>query len=235
MAGPVIEDIWARGALPVVCGGTGLYLKVLMEGIAPVPEVPRETVTEAETLLAETGGEAFLEALREIDPDAAETLQPGDRQRLVRAYSVWRATGRPLSAWRSEQAPGPMINGRFLKIVFALERERLYARIEARFETMVAAGALEEVAALQPLALDPALPALKALGVPEFRRHLDGECELSESIDKAKQLTRNFAKRQTTWFRGQMAADVVTDRFGAEALDDVLPVLEDFLQGSEPE
>jgi len=234
MAVPVIADVAARGRLPIVCGGTGLYLKVLMEGIAPVPDVPRAEVAAAESLFDEIGGTAFVERLRLVDPAAAEALNSGDRQRLVRAYSVAQATGRTLAAWQTEQPAGPAINARFLRVVLKPERDQLYARIEARFDAMIAARALDEVAALVPLNLDPALPALKALGVPEFMRHLTGESDLDAAVERAKQLTRNFAKRQMTWFRGQMAADVTVLRFGAAGYDGTASALEDFLKLQRP-
>ena len=225
-----IADIRARGRLPIVCGGTGLYLKVLMEGIAPVPDVPAAVVDEAKRLYDEEGGEAFRARLATLDPDAAARLVAGDRQRLVRAYAVARATGRPLGEWHGDQPQSPPLAARFLTIVLTPERAALYARINARFDAMLELGALDEVAALEARELDADLPALKALGVPAFRRHLAGECDLAEAVGKAKQATRNFAKRQLTWYRHQLAADVAIEDFGgADAIERAAAAVQDFL------
>ena len=225
-----IAEIRARGRLPIVCGGTGLYLKVLMEGIAPVPDVPVATIDEAKRLYAAEGGEAFRARLATLDADAAERLVAGDRQRLVRAYAVVRATGRPLGEWHEDQPQTPPLAARFLTIVLTPERAALYARINARFDAMLDLGTLDEVAALEGRGLDADLPALKALGVPEFRRHLAGDCELAEAVEKAKQATRNFAKRQLTWYRHQLAADVaIADFGGAEAIEHACDAVRDFL------
>ena len=214
----VIADLRARRRVPVVCGGTGLYLKVLMEGIAPMPIVPPKFTDEARQLFEQYGSEAFREKLAELYPGAATKMTAGDRQRLIRAYSVAKATGLSLADWQSEQPKGPPIGADFTCIVLTPEREALYRRIEERFDAMVAAGAVDEVAALLPSHLDPNLPVMKALGVPEFARYLRGECQLSEAVEKTKQATRNFAKRQFTWFRNQIAADLVFEDFGdAEA------------------
>ena len=214
MALDVIADLRRRRMVPVVCGGTGLYLKVLMEGIAPIPLVPPEIIDEARQLFEQHGGDVFRERLAELYPGAGAKLGAGDRQRLIRAYSVAKATGLSLADWQSEQPKGPPIGADFTCIVLKPQREALYRRIEERFDAMVAAGAVDEVAALLPSHLDPNLPAMKALGVPEFARYLRGECQLAEAVEKAKQATRNFAKRQFSWFRNQIAADLVFEGFG---------------------
>lgn len=209
-----IADIHARGRLAVVCGGTGLYLKVLAEGIAEVPDVPAEIAAEAARLFDAGGGEAFRARLARLDPAAAARLAPGDRQRLLRAYGVARASGRALADWQAAQPSLPPTAARRLTLLLTPPRDLLYARIDARFDAMLRAGALDEVAALAALDPDPALPAMKALGVPDLRRYLAGACDLDAAADKARQATRNFAKRQFTWFRHQMTADVRFDDFG---------------------
>jgi len=216
LAVPVVEDIHGRGHLPIICGGTGLYLKVLQEGIAPVPDVSAEVISEATVLYDRVGGEAFREHLAGLDPDGASKLEPGDRQRLIRAFAVVSSTGRSLSAWQAEQSVESPLNARFFTIHLIPPRDRLYHRIEQRFDTMIKQGALEEVRAIQSLNLDPRLPALKALGVPDFQRYLADEVSLEEAVDKAKQGTRNFAKRQLTWFRNQSRADLVIEEFGGD-------------------
>ncbi|MBT6094181.1 MAG: tRNA (adenosine(37)-N6)-dimethylallyltransferase MiaA [Rhodospirillaceae bacterium] len=229
MALPCIDAIRRRGRLPVVCGGTGLYLKVLMEGIAPVPAVAPEIVEQAKQLYAEEGGELFRARLLEIDA-AAERLAPADSQRLIRAYAVAKATGRTLAEWQQDQPTTPPLDARFLRIVLTPDRDALYARINKRFDTMVGLGALEEALAVAGMNLDPDLPALKALGVPDFQRYANGECELEEAVDKAKQLTRNFAKRQMTWFRHQLDADVAIQDFGAADAAPTSTAVRDFLR-----
>ena len=224
-----ITAIRARGNLPVICGGTGLYIKVLMEGIAPVPEVPSDIVDDARRLYAQLGGAAFKARLANLDPDAAERLAEGDGQRLLRAYGVVKATGRTLTDWQNDQPIKPPLDAQFLKIVLTPPRQALYANINTRFETMVEAGALDEVAALMRLDLQPGLPAMKALGVPDFIRHLRGEGTLEDAVDKAKQATRNFAKRQSTWFRHQITADLAVEDFGAAAWHTAEPTVRDFL------
>jgi len=225
-----IADIRARANLPIVCGGTGLYLKVLMEGIAPVPDVPAAVTDEAKRLYEEEGGEAFRQRLAALDSDGAARLAAGDSQRLIRAYAVVRATGRPLGDWQGDQPQSPPLEARFLTIVLTPDRAALYAHINARFDAMLEMGALDEVAALEGRGLDADLPALKALGVPEFRRHLAGDCELTEAVDKAKQATRNFAKRQLTWYRHQLTADVSIEDFGGPgAIDRAIAAVQDFL------
>jgi tRNA dimethylallyltransferase len=217
MAVPCIEDIRARGQLPIVCGGTGLYLRVLGEGIAPVPDIPTGVLNEAASLYDQIGGPAFRERLALVDPEGAATLEPGDRQRLIRAYSVYQATGRTLRGWQVDQNPEPPLDVRIFTIHLIPPRDQLYARIEARFDQMIVEGAMAEVEAVQKQILDPNLPALKALGVPDFERYLAGNTSLEEAIAKAKQGTRNFAKRQLTWFRNQSDADLLIEDFGGEA------------------
>jgi len=229
LATEAIGDICAHGRLPIVCGGTGLYMKVLMEGIAPVPDVPDDISEHARRLYDEEGGEAFRARLAVLDAAAAANLPAADSQRLIRAYAVVRATGRRLADWQAEQPDGPPLAARFFTIVLDPPRDALYARIEARFDAMIAEGALDEVAALAPLGLAPALPAMKALGVPDFLRHLAGECDLADAVDKAKQGTRNFAKRQFTWFRHQMTPDLRLEAFGADAVPDCMEAVREFI------
>ena len=224
-----IQEIRARGRLPIVCGGTGLYLKVLMEGIAPVPDVPAEVVEASGGLYDREGGAAFHARLAALDPGAAEKLPPTDRQRLVRAHAVVTATGRTLADWQTEQPDRPGVDGPFFTILLAPDRAALYARIEGRFAAMADGGALEEVTGLERLGLPDDLPALKALGVPEFRRHLAGDCDLSDAIAKAQQTTRNFAKRQGTWFRHQIAADLICTAFGDAAVEEADAALNAYL------
>ncbi|MEI6984538.1 MAG: tRNA (adenosine(37)-N6)-dimethylallyltransferase MiaA [Rhodospirillaceae bacterium] len=194
----------AAGQVPVVTGGTGLYLRALLEGLAVVPSIPSE-IRQAARLRLEVLGAAGLHAeLGARDPDRALRLRPEDGQRLVRAWEVLEATGKSLSLWQKAGSDGPPPGLHFAIIVLDPSRPELYATCDGRFGAMVAAGALDEVRALVSSNLDPALPLMKALGVPELRRHLAGELSLDQSIALAQQSTRRYAKRQVTWFRHQL-------------------------------
>lgn len=207
----------AAGRLPILVGGTGLYLRALERGLASIPPIPPEVRAAAEARFAELGGEAFRADLAERDPEDAAPLRPSDRQRLVRAWEVLEATGRPLSAWQAGEAQmaAPY---RFLTLVCLPERSVLYAACDARVRAMVAQGALAEVEALRALDLDPALPVMKALGVAEFGRHLEGRLALEDAIRLVQTKTRRYAKRQTTWLRTQTLPErpdalVITEQF----------------------
>jgi tRNA dimethylallyltransferase len=200
-----IETARDAGRLPVVVGGTGLYLRALMNGLAEIPPVPEAVREEARRRFREVGGPAFRAELVARDPDSAR-LDANDATRLTRAWEVVEATGRPLSEWQRESAHGAPGHLRFLTAVLTPPREPLYAACDRRFGAMMERGALEEARALDALGLDPDLPAMKALGVPELRRFLAGEWTLEQAVDKARQTTRNYAKRQLTWFRHQLPA-----------------------------
>jgi tRNA dimethylallyltransferase len=195
------------GKRPIVVGGTGLYLRALTEGLSPVPPVPEE-IRRATVELHETlGGDAFHAELMRWDPKMAQRLAPGDSQRMIRAWEVMVATNRSLADWQLEAGSGPPPGMVFDLVVLAPPREALYAACDGRFRAMAAAGALEEARALLALGLDPELPAMKAVGVPELAAHLHGEIEFETAIARAQRATRNLAKRQTTWFRNQLPAE----------------------------
>jgi len=217
-----------EGRLPLVVGGTGLYLRALAEGLAPVPNLPEAVREAARARHADLGGAAFHAELAARDPIMAARLEPGDSQRLIRAWEVLEATGRSLADWQApsgdgaDGAPdGPGPDGapdgaepdgtpaptRLLRLVCLPPRPALYAACDARLRAMVENGALEEVRALRALGLDPRLPVMKALGVRELGRHLDGTLSLDDAIAQTRQATRNYAKRQMTWLRTQTAPD----------------------------
>jgi tRNA dimethylallyltransferase len=211
----VLDEIAARGRPAIVVGGTGLYFNALTRGLADVPEIPPKVRHEAEADFDAMGDDAFRARLATHDPAAADRIAPGDRQRLSRAWEVFAATGRPLSDWQRSGAP-PLAAGAWQAVALEPPREALYARCDARLAAMVEAGALREVRALAARALDPALPVMKAVGVREFAAHLRGETTLAEALAGAQQQTRNYAKRQTTWMRGQMADWPRLDEIDAE-------------------
>ncbi|WP_297509643.1 tRNA (adenosine(37)-N6)-dimethylallyltransferase MiaA [uncultured Caulobacter sp.] len=197
-----LSDIEARGRPAIVVGGTGLYFRALTHGLADVPPVP-ETQREISGLLYAARGEAeFREILRPLDPDAEARIEAGDRQRLVRAHAVAVATGKSLTAWQTDTKPA-LAPGTWKGLVLDPPRADLYARCDARLSVMVEQGALDEVRAMEARKLDPALPALKAVGYREFAAHLRGETTLEQALDAARQETRRYAKRQLTWFRNQ--------------------------------
>ena len=200
----------AAGRLPIVVGGTGLYLRTLLHGIAAVPEIPEEIREAARARHRAIGGEAFRAELAKRDPVAAARLPAGDGQRLVRAYEVVTATGRTLGDWQRAGAEGvPRYDSR--QFVLLPPRDALYAACDGRLEAMIAAGALDEVRGLMARGLPPEMPILKAVGVPELARHLAGEVDLAAAIAAAQQATRNYAKRQFTWFRHQLTDAEILD------------------------
>jgi len=194
----------AAGRLPILLGGTGLYLAALTDGLAAIPAVPA-AVRAAVAARAQTGGAAALHAeLARRDLVMAARLRPTDTQRLARALAVLEATGRSLAHWQAQAAePAPW---RFASILLDPPRPALRAAIDARLVAQLAAGALDEVRALMALGLDPALPAMKAHGVPEFIRHLKGELPLDAALQQAQANVRHYAKRQGTWFRHRRLA-----------------------------
>ena len=198
-----ITDIHARGRLPIIVGGSGLYIRALLEGLAAIPEVP-DTVRAAIAERMEAQGAPALHAdLARRDPAGAAKLSPNDRQRISRALEVLEATGRPIGDWQREQAEAP---SPFLSLSFAIDppREALRDACAGRFRAILAAGALDEVKALLALDLPSNAPAMKALGVPELAAHLSGAITLEEAAERAETATMQYAKRQQTWFRNQL-------------------------------
>ena len=202
--------------VPILVGGTGLYLRALEHGLVPVPEIPKQIRQEAVDLHRLLGGAGFRERLAKLDPAGAQRLFPGDRQRLLRAFEVVRATGAPLATWQCR--PHPSSPYRFSIILLAPPRDRLYAACDTRFARMIQADALGEAAALAARGLDPDLPAMKAVGLPELLRHLRGETPIEVAIAAAQRATRRYAKRQMTWFRHQTAPDLRFEEEFSEGL-----------------
>ena len=207
MALAEIARAQANGQQPILVGGTGLYLKALTEGLNQVPPVPAHIRQATRELHEQLGGLAFHEQLSHWDPAMARRLNPGDTQRLIRAWEVMAATNRSLADWQADDAVGPPAGMRFDLHLLMPPRERLYVQCDARFLAMIDEGALDEVAVLSARNLSPDLPAMKAVGVPELRAHLAGKTDLPTAIAKAQQATRNLAKRQFTWFRNQVSTE----------------------------
>jgi tRNA dimethylallyltransferase len=209
-----------EGRLPIVVGGTGLYLKALMEGLARVPDIPAEVRAEAKARHAAVGAQGLHAELTRLDPKMAARLKAGDTQRLIRAWEVITATGQSLAVFQQAVPAPPKLW--FVPIRLLPPREALYAACDARCRRMLAEGALEEVRALRTLGLDPDLPAMKALGLRELIACLDGEANRAAALQAFQQATRNYAKRQLTWFRHQMPkAQTWTAQFSESLFEEI--------------
>lgn len=198
---PEVEQCWQAGQLPIICGGTGFYLKALMEGLSPIPDTDADIRAELQLLSAEE----LFELLQESDPEICKTIDRHNRQRLIRAVEVYESTGTPLSQWQAEPKQPPFTQAEFTLEIIDLPREVLYARCDARFDTMLARGAVREVQALLAKNYAAHCPVMKAVGVPEIAAYLRGELSIEEAGTLAKQNTRHYAKRQLTWLRNQMS------------------------------
>jgi tRNA dimethylallyltransferase len=203
-AGVALSEARGQNRLPIFTGGSGLYFKALTRGLSAVPPIAPEAREAVRTRLERDGVEALHAELARRDPAAAERLKPRDRTRIARALEVVEATGRSLTDWHRDGLPPLLPQGTFSALFLSPERDELYARIEARFDAMLQAGALEEVERLAARQLDPLLPVMKAHGVPALIRHLRGEITLEEAATIGHADTRHYAKRQFTWFRHQL-------------------------------
>ncbi len=203
-AAKALEEARKQDRLPIFVGGSGLYFKALTRGLSAVPAIAAEVRESVRARLERGGVEALHAELGRRDPAAAERLKPRDRSRIARALEVIEATGRSLLDWHREGLPPLLPQGQFHALFLAPGREALYARIDARFDAMLKAGALDEVERLAARHLDPLLPAMKAHGVPPLIRHLAGEITLEEAAAIGRADTRHYAKRQFTWFRHQL-------------------------------
>ncbi|WEX79209.1 tRNA (adenosine(37)-N6)-dimethylallyltransferase MiaA [Sinorhizobium numidicum] len=200
----VVTRLREEGRLPVFVGGTGLYFKALTGGLSNMPEIPSAIRDRLRARLKEEGPEPLHAELALRDPETAAELRPGDGQRIVRALEVIEATGKPIGFYRESRGPVVVDPERAQKIVVQPERALLHRRIERRFETMLASGAVEEVRALLALNLSPDMPVMKAIGVQQIAAMLKGEMSEAEMIAAGAAATRQYAKRQMTWFRNQL-------------------------------
>ena len=201
-----MEEARAAGRLPILCGGTGMYFAALTQGLSNVPPIPEAAREEARRLLAEEGAAALHARLAAEDPGTAARLRPSDSQRIARAWEVWRGTGKGLAAWQAGGGTGPA-PWRFAAILLDPPRDALRAAIAERWQAMLTGGAMEEVRALVAQGLDPALPAMRAHGVPELAAQLAGRITLEEASARAILNTGQYTKRQATWFRHHPLAD----------------------------
>jgi len=209
---PEIEGAFNFGKTPILVGGTGFYVKALMEGLSEIPDIPAKVAEAGRQQLAAMGNENFYIDLCRKDPKVKEKLHPSDSQRLLRAWEVMAHTGKSIYDWQSENQAVPPAPYAFKVVTLQPDREWIYERVNTRFDQMLTQGALEEVKALKEQGLDPTLPCMKSIGVPELIQVLEGTMTLTEAADKAKQNSRHYVKRQLTWLRTQIRADVVVDK-----------------------
>ncbi|OJX75186.1 tRNA (adenosine(37)-N6)-dimethylallyltransferase MiaA [Magnetospirillum sp. 64-120] len=229
MAAAEMEAIWQAGKLPVVVGGTGLYLRTLMHGISPAPDIPDEVRAETRALLAKVGNAEFHALLASRDPVMAARLDPANSQRLARAYEVLEASGRSLADWQALPMEGA-VAARWLTLFLDPPRNILYGNCDRRFAQMVEQGALDEVRVLLDMHLDPALPAMKALGVPELAGLLSQTLTREQAIEQAQRATRNYAKRQLTWFRNQLEKpETLSTQLSERIFDEIFSKVRHFL------
>jgi tRNA dimethylallyltransferase len=231
-----MEAARTAGRVPILTGGTGLYFAALTQGLADVPDPGAEARAEARRLLAELGPEALHAGLAKVDPATAARIKPNDSQRIARAWEVWRGTGMGLAAWQNRTLPpAPW---RFFAVRLDPPREALRRAIATRFAAMLRAGAIAEVRALLALDLDPALPAMRAHGVPEIAAHLRGTISLEEAGRRTELVTGQYTKRQATWFRHHVlavpaASEIIAARFtdDAQLSERLLERILAFIQG----
>lgn len=226
VAQPASAGVWANLAkkeiaraiemkkLPVLVGGTGLYLRALISGIADIPEIPASLRAEVQHKREKLGAEKFFAELQKLDPIAGAKLNPGDTQRTLRAYEVVAHTGKSQFSYKEEA--GQSLPYDFFKILVLPPRDEIYARCKARFDGMMQAGALEEARAIEAMRVNPTLASVKALGIPALRAHLRGEMALEDAAAQARLETRQYAKRQYTWFKKQFPADMVIEKVADE-------------------
>ena len=209
--------------LPIIVGGTGLYLRALMQGLAEIPDVHPDVRAAARKRLDEIGNAAFHAELATRDPVIAARLAPGDGQRMLRAWEVVEATGTPLSAWQ-QSTTMPPIAARFIKVLLLPARAELHDACDARFDAMMARGAVHEVETLLGSGVPRTAPVMRALGASELATYLAGEMDLPAATAAAKLVTRRYVKTQTTWFSHQFIADLTINKKLSESFkDEIFP------------
>lgn len=205
LAEEAMDAVWSKGGVPILCGGTGLYLRCLLEGLAEIPQVPDDLCRQVRAELAAGGPRALHAKLAVLDAPTAARLHPNDSQRICRAVEVFFGTGKPLSAWLAEhEAMGPRHAA--LALGVEVSEEDVEPRLSRRIEAMLEAGALDEVRAVLDAGADPGDAGLSSIGAAELTAHLRGACDLDEARALWLRNTKAYAKRQRTWFRGHPPA-----------------------------
>lgn len=224
-----IDAAHTAGKLPVVVGGTGLYLQALIDGLADMPAADPAIRRRLRTLLAKRGSGAMHEMLAERDPESAAAIRPSDPQRILRALEVLEATGEPLHVWHARQTAPPADGWAVLQILLMPERDALYAACDARFDGMIADGALDEARAVGAMGLDPDLPMMKAVGLGPLLAYCRGELTLDEAVAAAKRDTRRYARRQMTWFRNRSNPDrAIAAQYSESLFPEIFSFISDF-------
>lgn len=225
-AGATVKAVWDRGKIPVFAGGTGLYFKGLVEGIAPIPEVPEYIKLAFSKRLEKEGLPSLFEDLKEVDPKIAKRLKANDKQRILRALMVFEVSKKPLSFWQARDQEAVLKGTDLLKIVLQSPPDELNELILERLGRMIDRGALAEVETFSGRHLARHLPITKVLGLRPFQAHLRGEITLNEALEKAMIETRQYAKRQRTWFRNQFPGWTPV-KAGPDAARDILSLAKD--------
>lgn len=222
LAADAVAAARAEGKLPILVGGTGLYLHAALNGISPIPDVAPDIQAKTQRDLAELGGAKMKEMLQAVDPILGARIQAGDSQRLVRALAVHRQSGKPLSEWQTKAGEG-QITGKPICLALMRDRTDIYSAIDARFDLMIEAGGLSEVEALLARGLDPSLPVMKALGVRPLQEYLQGTHDLERAIYLAKRDSRHYAKRQMTWLRNNYIPEILlSEEYSQRNLDEIV-------------
>ncbi len=203
LAANAIKAAAAVDRIPILVGGTGLYFRALLGGLADIPPISNEAHIKTQRLYDESGEDKFRRTLAQLDPESAARIASHDRQRLIRAYEVAFYTGKPLGHWHEKNIPDTLCDFTIEPHLLMPPRAELYAACDKRFERMIAQGAVEEAREFLKRGLDPTLPAMKTIGVREIGAFLADALTLDQAIAKGQQATRNYAKRQMTWFRNQ--------------------------------
>lgn len=225
-----IQSAWERNKIPVVVGGTGLYIDNLINGTTPIPETPSETREKVSDLLKEKGSLYLHKMLENIDSESAKRISPNDVTRLSRAIEVFEHTKTPLSVWHTKPMVKKLPSAEFFVIKICPTAEELDARCYLRFDQMIKAGALDEIKFLNSLNLNEKLPAMKALGVPELMEYINQKCTLEEAVDNAKLHTRQYAKRQRTWFKNKLKANLELPNCYKGNFEEIKEIIENFIK-----
>ncbi len=229
LATEACREAWQDNRLPVLVGGSGLYIRSLLQGLSPIPDIPAPLRDESRALLVSLGNQEFHRRLALRDPVMAARLDPGNSQRLVRAWEVLAATGKSLADWQAEPRLGG-VPAHCCTVILAPPRDSLYASCDDRLAAMVRQGALDEVAGLLALGLAPGQPVMKALGVAQLADYLQGSLDLDAALALARQATRNYAKRQSTWFRHQLIPQMrLEEKFSESLVDKIFSFIRQFL------
>ena len=201
-----LNQVRASGKVPIFVGGTGLYFKVLIEGLSSIPQIEPQIREKWRKRSRQWDSSQLYDKLKKLDPQGADKLQPGDTQRLVRALEVVEGTGKPISFWQNDVGKSPLLDGaKCKKLILMPPREILRSRINSRFKQMLDKGALLEVEQLNLLGLSSSFPAMRAIGVSQLSQYRAGKITLDEACELACAATRQYAKRQSTWFRNQFS------------------------------